>query len=50
MKNPKNLTKCQKEFLEKQGLNPKDYKIIAAPSEHYKFFNVKKEKEVIIRR
>lgn len=50
LKNPKNLTLNQKKFLESQGLNADEYKIIAAPADCYKFYHVESGEEVIIRR
>lgn len=50
MKNPKNLTLKQKRFLEEQGLNPEEYKVIASPADCYKFYHVESGQEVIIRR
>lgn len=50
MKNPKNLTLKQKKFLQEQGLNPNEYKVIVAPADHYIFYHVETGKEVAIRR
>ena len=50
MKNPKNLTLKQKKFLQEQGLNPNEYKVIVAPADHYIFYHVETGIEVTIRR
>lgn len=40
MKNAKNLTREQKEYLTKAGLKPKDFKVIKNTSEIYIFQNL----------
>ena len=40
----------QKCFLKEQGLNPKEFLSIDTRADYYKFYHIKKEKEVVIRR
>lgn len=40
MKNPKNLTVNQRKELIRLGLYPKDYKMIAAPTEKFILYNI----------
>ena len=45
MKNPKNLTRKQKMFLSKEGLNPSDYKFIKTKEDKHIFYNLKTNQE-----
>lgn len=40
MKKLKNLTRNQKKFLSKEGLDPKDFKVERETSEEYVFYNI----------
>lgn len=41
MKNPKRLTRNQKMFLSRQGLNPYEYLLAKQDSESFTFYHVK---------
>lgn len=43
LKNPKNLTVNQRKELIRLGLDPKDYKMIAAPTEKFILYNINTE-------
>ena len=45
MKNPKNLTRRQKKFLSKKGLDPSDYKFIKTKEDKHIFYDLKTNKE-----
>lgn len=44
------LREKQKRFLKEQGLNPEEFLSLGTAADYYKFYHIKKEKEVVIRR
>lgn len=50
LENCKGLTEKQREFLKEQKLNPSEFLSIDTGADHYKFYHIITEKEVVIRR
>ena len=50
MKQPKRLTRNQKELLEKKGFNWHEWLLLDETQEHYKFIQKKTNKFILIRK
>lgn len=50
LENCRELIEKQKRFLKEQGLNPEEFLSLGTAADYYKFYHIKKEKEVVIRR